>query len=75
MHATKLVAFIANPNPQVRLAAAENLVPYSTTEPAIFKTEQLKPIKHLKLLIRDHPVGYHGSRHQSACGEQKLIGF
>ncbi|KAG6028593.1 hypothetical protein E4U41_000633 [Claviceps citrina] len=51
----ELVGFIAHANPQIRLAATENLVPYSTAEPAIFKTENLKPIKHLKLLIRDHP--------------------
>ncbi|KAG5950049.1 hypothetical protein E4U53_005520, partial [Claviceps sorghi] len=50
-----LVGFIAHANPQIRLAATENLVPYSISEPAIFKTESLKPIKHLKLLIRDHP--------------------
>jgi hypothetical protein len=47
---------MAHANPQVRLAATENLVPYSTAEPAIFKTEDLKPITHMKLLIRDHPV-------------------
>ncbi|KID92057.1 putative domain UPF0507 [Metarhizium guizhouense ARSEF 977] len=51
----ELVGFIAHPNPQIRLAATENLVPYSTSEPAIFKTEGMKPIKNLKLLIRDHP--------------------
>ncbi|KAG6009410.1 hypothetical protein E4U54_008559, partial [Claviceps lovelessii] len=51
----ELVGFIAHANPQIRLAATENLVPYSTAEPAIFKTDDLKPIKHLKLLVRDHP--------------------
>ncbi|KAG6003168.1 hypothetical protein E4U21_002282 [Claviceps maximensis] len=51
----ELVGFIAHANPQVRLAATENLVPYSTAEPAIFKSDNLKPIKHLKLLVRDHP--------------------
>ncbi|KAH6610557.1 hypothetical protein Trco_000577 [Trichoderma cornu-damae] len=50
----ELVGFIAHPNPQIRALAIENLVPYSTTEPAIFKTEQLKPVKHLKFLVRDH---------------------
>ncbi|KAL9594280.1 MAG: hypothetical protein Q9219_007120 [cf. Caloplaca sp. 3 TL-2023] len=30
--------------------AVENLVPYSKTEPSIFKTDQLLPVKHLKLL-------------------------
>ncbi|CCE34550.1 uncharacterized protein CPUR_08483 [Claviceps purpurea 20.1] len=51
----ELVGFIAHPNPQIRLAATENLVPFSTAEPAIFKADDLKPIKHLKLLVRDHP--------------------
>ncbi|QUC19390.1 uncharacterized protein UV8b_03631 [Ustilaginoidea virens] len=51
----ELVGFIAHPNPQIRLAAIENLVPSSTAEPAIFKSEGLKPVKHLKLLVRDHP--------------------
>ncbi|KND88728.1 Protein HGH1 [Tolypocladium ophioglossoides CBS 100239] len=51
----ELVGFIAHPNPQIRLAAAENLVPYSTAEPAIFKAEELKPVKNLKLLVKDHP--------------------
>ncbi|KAG6291751.1 hypothetical protein E4U09_003803 [Claviceps aff. purpurea] len=51
----ELVGFIAHPNPQIRLAATENLVPFSTAEPAIFKANDLKPIKHLKLLVRDHP--------------------
>ena len=36
--------------------AAQNLVPYSEKEPAIFKTNQLTPIKDLKLLIRDYAV-------------------
>ncbi|KAG6006351.1 hypothetical protein E4U43_000449, partial [Claviceps pusilla] len=51
----ELVGFIAHANPQIRLTATEHLVPYSTAEPAIFKTDDLKPIKHLKLLVRDHP--------------------
>ncbi|PFH57314.1 hypothetical protein XA68_15227 [Ophiocordyceps unilateralis] len=51
----ELVGFIANPNPQIRLAATENLVPYSTAEPALFKADGLKPIWNLKLLVRDHP--------------------
>ncbi|KAI4202146.1 MAG: hypothetical protein LQ350_002813 [Teloschistes chrysophthalmus] len=35
--------------------AAENLVPYSKTQPSIFKTAQLTPIKDLKLLVKDYP--------------------
>jgi hypothetical protein len=50
------VGFIANPNPQIRKLAIENLVPYSTEQPDIFKADQLTPIKNLKILIRDHPV-------------------
>ncbi|KAG7287884.1 hypothetical protein NEMBOFW57_007401 [Staphylotrichum longicolle] len=52
----ELVGFIAHPNPQIRKLATENLVPYSTEQPAIFKTEELRPVKHLKFLIRDHPL-------------------
>ncbi|KAK1250739.1 hypothetical protein MKX07_005294 [Trichoderma sp. CBMAI-0711] len=51
----ELVGFIAHPNPQIRAVAIENLVPFSETEPSIFKTEQLKPVKHLKFLVRDIP--------------------
>ncbi|KAI1877163.1 uncharacterized protein JN550_001235 [Neoarthrinium moseri] len=51
----ELVGFIANPNPQIRLLATENLVPYSTSEPSIFKVENLQPVKNLKLLVKDHP--------------------
>ncbi|KAL9585386.1 MAG: hypothetical protein Q9212_001568, partial [Teloschistes hypoglaucus] len=35
--------------------AVENLVPYSKTQPSIFKTAQLTPIKDLKLLVKDYP--------------------
>ncbi|GJN76753.1 hypothetical protein PLIIFM63780_000240 [Purpureocillium lilacinum] len=51
----ELVGFIAHANPQIRLAATENLVPYSTSDPEVFKADGLKPIKNLKLLIKDHP--------------------
>lgn len=39
-----------------RVVAVENLVPYSLSQPAIFKTDGLLPVKHLKLLVRDYPV-------------------
>ncbi len=52
----KLLGFIANENPQIRLLAVEHLVPYSTTQPSIFKSNQLQPVKHLKFLVRDHPA-------------------
>ncbi|KLU86213.1 hypothetical protein MAPG_05230 [Magnaporthiopsis poae ATCC 64411] len=51
----ELVGFVAHPNPQIRQVAVEHLVPYSTADVAIFKSEQLTPIKNLKILIRDHP--------------------
>ncbi|KAK4197234.1 hypothetical protein QBC40DRAFT_285894 [Triangularia verruculosa] len=51
----ELVGFIAHPNPQIRLVAIENLLPYSVSDPSIFKTENLTPVKHLKFLVRDHP--------------------
>lgn len=53
---TKLVGFIANPNPQIRLLATENLVSYSTSDLGVFKAENLQPVKNLKLLVKDHPV-------------------
>jgi hypothetical protein len=40
--------------------AVENLVGYSSTQPSIFKTDQLRPIRDLKLLVRDYPVSSHG---------------
>ncbi|KFA48700.1 hypothetical protein S40293_08519 [Stachybotrys chartarum IBT 40293] len=51
----ELVGFIAHPNPQIRQIAIENLVPYSTAQPAIFKADQLQPVKNLRVLVRDHP--------------------
>ncbi|KAK0636952.1 hypothetical protein B0T17DRAFT_587954 [Bombardia bombarda] len=51
----ELVGFIAHPTPQIRLVAIENLVSYSTEQPAIFKTDELLPVKHLKFLVRDDP--------------------
>ncbi|KAG7129664.1 Protein HGH1 like protein [Verticillium longisporum] len=51
----ELVGFIASASPQIRLLAFENLIPYSTTHPAIFKTENLLPVKNLTLLTQDHP--------------------
>ncbi|RDA95082.1 hypothetical protein CP533_2098 [Ophiocordyceps camponoti-saundersi (nom. inval.)] len=51
----QLVGFIAHPNPQIRLAATEALVPYSTAEIAVFKADDLKPVRNLALLVRDQP--------------------
>ncbi|KAK5169396.1 Protein hgh1 [Saxophila tyrrhenica] len=50
-----LVEFLHHGNTQVRQIAVENLVPYSTSQPSIFKRHQLLPINDLKLLIRDYP--------------------
>lgn len=38
------------------MLAVEGLVPYSVSQPAIFKTENLLPVKNLTLLTQDHPV-------------------
>ena len=58
---SQLVGFIAHPNPQVRVLAGEGLIPYSVSDPSIFKAEDLKPIKHLKTAIQDHHVRCHSS--------------
>jgi hypothetical protein len=74
----KLVEFISHGNTQVRqlgeqsstssrpeltsATAVENLVPYSLSQPAIFKTNQLLPIKDLKLLVRDYKVSPYAGR-------------
>ena len=36
--------------------ATENLIPYSRTQPSLFKSVQLAPIKDLKLLVKDYAV-------------------
>ncbi|KAF2969635.1 hypothetical protein GQX73_g3892 [Xylaria multiplex] len=51
----ELVGLMTDRNPQVRVIAAEHLVPYSISQPNIFKRENLKPIHNLKLLIKDLP--------------------
>lgn len=38
------------------IVATENLVPYSKTQPQIFKTGQLTPVKDLKVLVKDYAV-------------------
>ncbi|KAF8851115.1 DNA-binding protein-like protein HGH1 [Acephala macrosclerotiorum] len=50
----ELVEFISHGNTQVRQLAVENLLPYSLSQPAVFKTNQLLPIKDLKMLVRDY---------------------
>ncbi|KAI0447897.1 hypothetical protein F4803DRAFT_498087 [Xylaria telfairii] len=51
----ELVGLVVDRNPQVRAIAAEHLVPYSISQPSIFKAKNLKPIHNLKLLIKDLP--------------------
>ncbi|KAI2618842.1 DUF383-domain-containing protein [Hypoxylon sp. NC1633] len=51
----ELVDFIADPKPEIRALATEHLVPYSTSQPSIFKVGSFKPVKNLKLLVKDHP--------------------
>ncbi|CAK7268862.1 Protein hgh1 [Sporothrix epigloea] len=51
----KLVGFIGHESPQIRLLAVENLVPYSTSQPSIFKVNDLEPVHELKILVADHP--------------------
>ncbi|KAI1304473.1 hypothetical protein F5Y03DRAFT_357422 [Xylaria venustula] len=51
----ELVGLVADPKPQVREIAAEHLIPYSISQPSIFKSDNLKPIHNLKLLIKDLP--------------------
>ncbi|KAK3705458.1 Protein hgh1 [Vermiconidia calcicola] len=50
-----LVEFLHHGNTQIRQISVEELVPYSTAQPDIFKRHQLLPIKDLKLLIKDYP--------------------
>ncbi|KAI1445375.1 DUF383-domain-containing protein [Annulohypoxylon stygium] len=52
----ELVGFIIDPKPEIRALATEHLVPYSTSQPSIFKADDFKPIKNLKLLIKDNPT-------------------
>lgn len=60
------MGFIAHPNPQIRLTAAQNLVPYSTSDPVIFKSDKLRPIRNLKVLTRDRPVRFPPSEYSLA---------
>ncbi|EPS42775.1 hypothetical protein H072_3242 [Dactylellina haptotyla CBS 200.50] len=50
-----LVGFLASPRQEIRMIACGNLVGYSAgPQNSIFKTSNLKPIKDLKILVRDH---------------------
>ncbi|PCG94486.1 Armadillo-like helical [Penicillium occitanis (nom. inval.)] len=52
----ELVEFLGSPNPQIRQIAAANLTVFSSSQPTLFKRENLQPIKDLKVLVRDHPT-------------------
>ncbi|RPB23486.1 DUF383-domain-containing protein [Terfezia boudieri ATCC MYA-4762] len=47
----ELVGFLGAPQPHIRQIALENVIGYSAHQPAIFKTEGLKPVKDLKALV------------------------
>ncbi|KAL8747022.1 MAG: hypothetical protein Q9184_007664, partial [Pyrenodesmia sp. 2 TL-2023] len=50
-----LVEFLHHGNTQIRQIAAKSLVSYSHgTQSSIFKTNQLTPVKDLKLLVKDY---------------------
>ncbi|KAF2745187.1 DNA-binding protein-like protein HGH1 [Sporormia fimetaria CBS 119925] len=50
----ELVEFLHHGNTQIRQVAAEHLTGYSK-DIALFKRNQLEPIKDLKLLVKDYP--------------------
>ncbi|ATY63384.1 family UPF0507 [Cordyceps militaris] len=60
----ELVGFITHQNPQVRLGATEILVPYSLSDPGIFKVDDMRPIKNLKVLLNDH---FQVAEHALSC--------
>ncbi|CCU77563.1 DNA-binding protein HGH1 [Blumeria hordei DH14] len=44
---------------ELTILAVENLVPFSLSQPAVFKTKQLLPVKDLMLLVRDYkPIAH-----------------
>ncbi|KAF9885128.1 hypothetical protein FE257_000705 [Aspergillus nanangensis] len=56
----ELVDFLHHGNSQIRQIACENLVPYTTAQPDLFKRHQLLPVRDLKLLVRDYtPIAKH----------------
>ncbi|KAM0805992.1 hypothetical protein BDR22DRAFT_906741 [Usnea florida] len=50
----ELAEFLHHGNTRIRQTAAENLLPYSKTQPALFRTAQFTPVKDLKLLVKDY---------------------
>lgn len=50
----KLIEFLHHGNTPIRQAAVDHLVGYSAANVALFKADQLKPVRDLKLLVRDY---------------------
>ncbi|MCJ1431120.1 hypothetical protein MMC27_000471 [Xylographa pallens] len=50
----ELVEFLHHGNTQIRQVSVENLLPFSKTQPAIFKINRLTPVKDLELLVKDY---------------------
>ncbi|KAF2871838.1 DNA-binding protein-like protein HGH1 [Massariosphaeria phaeospora] len=56
----ELVEFLHHGNTQIRQVAAEQLVGYSQSHTTLFKRNQLEPVRHLKLLVKDYaPIAKH----------------
>ncbi|RKF60207.1 Protein HGH1-like protein [Erysiphe neolycopersici] len=49
-----LISFISHGNSQIRQSALDLLVPFSCKNPAIFKSNQLLPVRNLIALVRDY---------------------
>ncbi|KAI9676655.1 MAG: hypothetical protein M1829_002972 [Trizodia sp. TS-e1964] len=49
----ELVEMLHNVHQKIREIAVENLVGYSKSQPTIFKTPKLEPIRDLKILVKD----------------------
>lgn len=73
----ELVEFLHHGNTQIRQIAAEHLVPYSSTNHALFKRNQLEPVRDLKLLIRDYtPIATNALTtltNLSSSGDRELL--
>ncbi|OKL63339.1 hypothetical protein UA08_02116 [Talaromyces atroroseus] len=52
----ELVDFLGHENIQIRQIAAANLTVFSSSQPSLFKRQELQPIRVLKVLVRDHPA-------------------
>ncbi len=50
-------------------------MPFSKAQPEIFKVDQLKPVKDLKLLIRDYLVSWPIANNVNVYETQTACGF